>query len=242
MGAVNNYSYGVEKSSERIDKILNQNGNVFEERSYLPNSSDLTYTNGFYVNVGALFVDIRDSSKLTKNHKRPTLAKLYRAYISEVVAILNSYERCNHINIVGDCVSAIFNGTKSSVCNDLGNASAKINALIYILNYKLEKNNIVPIKIGIGLDYGRSLMIKAGHRGSGVNDIVWMGDVVNKAAKLCNMANKDGNEPILMTTSVYDSINWGNKTELLDEVLFEDCYGGNYFDKAMCDWFKENCR
>lgn len=39
-----------------------------------------------------------------------SLARLYRAYISEMVAIVNSFKTCKEINIVGDCVSAMFAG------------------------------------------------------------------------------------------------------------------------------------
>jgi hypothetical protein len=35
-------------------------------------------------------------------------------------------------------------------------------------------------------------MIKAGHKGSAVNDVVWMGDVVNSAAHLCCHGSKRG--------------------------------------------------
>jgi hypothetical protein len=46
-------------------------------------------------------------------------------------------------------------------------------------NYKLVKAGYsTPIKAGIGLAYGRALMIKAGYNGSGI------ADVVNAAAKL----------------------------------------------------------
>lgn len=39
-------------------------------------------------------------------------------------------------------------------------------------------------RVGIGLAYGRALMIKAGYKGSTINEVVWMGDVVNEASKL----------------------------------------------------------
>ena len=32
-------------------------------------------------------------------------------------------------------------------------------------------------------------MVKAGYSGSGINDVIWMGDVVNTA---CHLANKAG--------------------------------------------------
>jgi class 3 adenylate cyclase len=44
-----------------------------------------------------------------------------------------------------------------------------------------------PIRSGIGMSYGRALMIKAGFNGSGINDVVYMGDVVNRASKLAGL-------------------------------------------------------
>lgn len=49
-----------------------------------------------------------------------------------------------------------------------------------VLNYKLKKAGYdTPIKAGTGASWGRALMIKAGLSGSGINDVVYMGDVVN---------------------------------------------------------------
>lgn len=51
--------------------------------------------------------------------------------------------------------------------------------MIKILNYKLSKKKYSEISIGIGIDYDRVLMVKASYSGSGINDVIWMGDVVN---------------------------------------------------------------
>ena len=142
-------NYNFEKSLERLDNILNAADSNFEEVKNVPSRDKLTFTNGFYVNVSALFVDIRDSSLLTENHRRPTLAKIYRAYISEIVAILNGNSNCVEINIVGDCVSGIFETPKKIDVNNLIITAAKINSLIDILNCKLRKKNISTIKTGM---------------------------------------------------------------------------------------------
>ena len=55
--------------------------------------------------------------------------------------------------------------------------------MVKILNYKLGKKGYSTISVGIGIDYGRALMVKAGYSGSGLNDVIWMGDVVNSAWK-----------------------------------------------------------
>ena len=237
----NHINYDVEKSSKRIDDILNASNTDFEELEEIPSRDKLTFTNGFYIKVGALFVDIRDSSDLTDEHKRPTLAKLYRSYISEVVAVINSFEDCKEINIVGDCVSAIFNARYKSQLQAMFSCSAKINSLIKILNYKLKKKNIQTISIGIGLAYGRALMVKAGYSGSSINDVVWMGDVVNEASNLCNKSNKGSNQCILVDGDIQCNLTDDDK-KLLSYNYNEQCYEGNIINCAMEEWYNENCK
>jgi len=53
--------------------------------------------------------------------------------------------------------------------------AGKLSSCVELLNYRLVKKGYQPIKCGIGIAYGRALMIKAGAKGSGVNDVVWMG-------------------------------------------------------------------
>src|SRR5205085_12641270 len=90
--------------------------------------------------------------------------------------------------------------------------AARINSLIDVLNCRLKKRNIDPIRAGIGMSYGRALMIKAGYKGSSINDVVWMGDVVNEAAKLCSAGSKNSWDPPIVISSVfYNNLNDHNK-------------------------------
>lgn len=75
------YTYKVEDSASRMDDILDVNDNDYEDnKNDIPSRNELTYKNGYYVNVTALFIDIVDSSKLTDGNRRPTLAKMYRVF------------------------------------------------------------------------------------------------------------------------------------------------------------------
>lgn len=232
----NHKSYEFTKSLERMDTILGP-GSQFEEKDYIPKREDLTYTNGYYVNCSSLFIDLRGSSQLPNIHQKRVLAKIYRAYISEMVAIINGSPLCKEINIVGDCVSAVFETPLKSNIDQVFSLACDMNALIDILNYKLEKKEYKPIKAGIGLAYGRVLMIKAGYNGSGINDVVWMGDAVNQASKMCGKANKEDIRPIVVTDIFYNNLNDANK-ELLKKPLLEDFYHGNIVDVEMSNWLE----
>ena len=85
---------------KRLETITKQEVENIDIKTELPpTTNNLTDSNKTYgIDAAILFVDIRDSSDLTDEHKRPTLAKLYRSYISEVVAVVNSFEDCNIIN------------------------------------------------------------------------------------------------------------------------------------------------
>lgn len=234
-------SYDFEKSIVRIDEILNESDKSFEELNSIPSRDKLTYKNGFYVNCTALFVDIRDSSSLPSKHKRPTLAKIYRSYISEVVAIMNGNINCKEIEIDGDCISGIYDTPTKSDIDSVFSDSARISSIIKILNCKFFKKNIKSITIGIGIDYGRALMIKAGYNGSGLNKVVWMGDVVNSASNLCNKANKGyDNKELFVSNVIYNNLNEHNKNLLIKNYT-HDCYHGNVINTIMDEWYDKNC-
>ena len=234
------YEYRV--SFERLNEILDTNDNSFSEVNEIPSRTQLTFTNGFYVNCSALMIDIRDSSKLIDSHKRPTLSKLYRSYISEVVAVINGNTNCSEINIIGDGILGIFNTPLKNEIDNLISTSAQLSSLMKTLNYKLVKGNISEIQVGIGIDYGRALMIKAGHKGSTINDVVWIGDVINQAVHLSDHGNASYNDKEIMISNViYNNLNDYNKS-LFSLNLNRGCYHGNIFNSDMEAWYVENCK
>ncbi|KIM05755.1 MAG: family 3 adenylate cyclase [Sulfurovum sp. AS07-7] len=236
----NYIAYDYTKSISRIDTILNEQDTSFPEVDKFPSIDKLTFTNGFYVNATALFVDIRDSSKLINAHNRPALAKIYRSFISEVIAIMNGNTNCKFINIDGDCVSGVYETLYTSDIDSAFVDAARISSLIDILNCKLKKKRITEINIGIGMDYGRLLLIKAGFSGSGLNEVAWMGDTLNTASKLCNKANKEHSYEILVSSVIYQNLNDHNK-KLLSKIPSQDCYGSNAYFINMNKWVKDNC-
>lgn len=238
------YTYKVEDSASRMDDILDASDNDYEDNgSSIPSREKLTYNNGYYVNVTAVFIDIVNSSKLTDGHKRPTLAKMYRAFLSECVAIMNSWKMCKEININGDCVWGVFETPLKSDIDNIISVAAQLNSMINILNYKLKKKQYDIINVGIGIDYGRALMVKAGYSGSGINEIVWMGDVVNTACHLANKAGRIFRKTIIVTENIYCNLNDDNK-DLLSSYIDGQVvrYEGDIIRTDMEDWYKENCK
>lgn len=236
------YKYKVEDSASRMDDILNaSNDDYIANEDSIPSRDKLTYKNGYYVNVTALFIDIVDSSKLTDGHKRPTLAKMYRCFLSECVAIMNSWTMCKEININGDCVWGVFETLKRTDIDNVISVAAKLNSMVKILNYKLQKKKYDTISIGIGIDYGRTLMVQAGYAGSGINDVIWMGNAVNIACHLANRAGRNGKKPIIISESIYNNLNEHNKSLFSNTSIWDVEYQGDVIDIDMEHWYKEHC-
>ncbi len=147
MESKNKITFDVKNSALRIDDILNASNDSFIDKYSIPFRECLTFKNGFYVNVTALFIDIVDSSKITDIHTRPVLAKTYRAFLSECVAIMNGKDNCKEININGDCVWGVFETINTIDFDNIIGLAAKLNSMIKILNYKLCKKNYSKISL-----------------------------------------------------------------------------------------------
>lgn len=233
--------YDYRTSFARLDGILNADDSKYEERDKLPDRDDLTFDNGFYAYCSAIFIDLRDSSALPGKHTRPVLAKIYRAFISEMVAILNSDIFAREVNIVGDCVWGVYITPLTQHIDDTFHLAFEANSLMKTLNYKMaQRGYTTPLSAGIGLAYGRALMIKAGYNGSGINDVVYMGDVVNRAAHLAAEGNR-GSRPALMVDDVfYNNLNDHNQGLLKWNATLR-CWAGDVIHTGMDEWHKENC-
>ena len=156
---------------------------------------------------------------------------------------MNSYTICKEININGDCVWGVFETPNISDVDKVTDVAAQLNSMIRILNYKLGKKNYEKINVGIGIDDGLALMVKAGYSGSGLNDVIWMGDVVNSACHLANKAGRGLRKTILVSSKVYENV-LENTQKLLSKCTIDGkiYYEGNFIWKEMENWYHENCK
>ncbi|MCQ4296640.1 hypothetical protein NAU58_13740 [Pseudomonas stutzeri] len=232
--------YDYAKSRERIDEILNSSDSEYKDSKSIPSRDKLTFDNGYYVDCSAIFVDMRGSKDLNAKHKRPTLAKIYKTYISELVAVIRSHSSISEISIEGDCVWGIADTPLKSDIDELFSVAATAASLIDTLNIKYKKKGYSTLNVGIGLSYGSSLFIKAGHKGSGINEAVWLGKLVGEAAELCSYGNRSWSDAEVMISSGFQSnLNEHNKG-LLSWSHQRNCYHGNIVDSTMNEWVKKN--
>jgi len=232
-------TYDFEKSRERMDEILDSSENNYQESSKVPNIDDLTYANGYHINCSALFIDLRGSKELATKHQKKVLAKIYRAYISELVALLNGNLNIQQIYIEGDCVWGVFNTETISQINEVFDTAAQATSLIHTLNIKLKKKNYTQLKVGIGLHYGQALVIKAGYKGSGINEVTWIGELIGKTAQYCNDASKGWRKPIILSDVFHQNLNDHNKS-FCHKVPYTDYHECDVINTFMNTWVQEN--
>ena len=233
-------AYDHQKSIERIDEILDSSDSNYEEKDKIPSRDSLTFTNGYYVSCSALFIDMRRSKELSEKHKRPTLAKIYKTYTSELVAVLRGNSKVSEIYIEGDCVWGVFDTPYQTDINEVFSTAARAASLIDTLNIKYKKKGYSEVTVGIGAAYGTSLYIKAGHKGSGINEVVWLGKLVGEAAQLCSYGNKTYNDyEIMVSDAFYNNLNNNNKN-LLSRNYTRECYHGNVVNTEMDKWVQKN--
>lgn len=238
-----NLPFSIEDSNDRISEILNTSDNSYEENKSIPPEESLTFDNGFYVDITALFIDIRDSSKLTRTHTRPVLGKIYRAYVSECVAVINSDPNCRQIFIEGDAVVGVFSTQYTKDVDTVFETAGKLASLNLLLNYNLEQKGYSKIQCGIGLADGNALMIKAGHKGSAVNEVVWIGKTLSEAAHLSDLGNKGTNHQVQLSTKVYECLKkqYKNLCKPVYETIFEiHHYQATIGNIQMHEWLRTN--
>ena len=199
-------SYDYMNGKKRIIEVLESKTDIEEVEKIPINDEEFTYQNGIRSWVGALFVDIVNSTEYFKDNKQEHIARIMRAFCSECITILKDNSCYRQIGIRGDCVYAIYSTPKQSDLKKVFTDACYINTFIKMFQKILYYYKFQRFDVGIGLGCSKSLIIKAGLKGSGINDNIWIGDAVIDASKLSNEAGRSGNEPIIVDEIFYSNI------------------------------------
>lgn len=172
-----------------------------EETKLIPGTdySKLTFGNKALVSeLAFMFADIRNSSELHNVYGFKTAARIYQSFHDITVRIVESQDGKVRA-FDGDRVMGVFAG--DSKCSNAAKSAMKIKwAVQNILNVKLK----TPIKVGMGVDYGNTLITKVGKgRDANNNDLVWIGKACNYASHLSGY----GKNETILTTRAYSRIN-----------------------------------
>jgi adenylate cyclase len=142
------------------------------------------------IETAVVYVDIRRSTNLNLDHRTPTVAKLYSAFVRAMTRCAAEYG--GHVRgIIGDRVMVLFD--PSTACTDAVDTATLMNSVCRDELNKYFKQD--DVSCGIGIDYGRMLATKTGVRRHGYErpnyrSLVWLGRPANVASKLTDLANK----------------------------------------------------
>jgi adenylate cyclase len=148
-------------------------------------------------------------------HKPRTLAKLYSSFIRSM-ARGSEYYGGKVRNIIGDRLMVVFD-KENCYLNSIKTAILLNSIAQYTINKKFVHNDF---KCGIGIDYGKMLVTKAGiikygHENENYKSLVWLGRPANIASKLTDLANKAHCESIIEIATG----NWSRHKESIMEFL-----------------------
>lgn len=183
----------------------------------LPEINEIADSNTVYTKkVSMLFVDMRDSTKLSLNHEEVEIIKIYRSCIRILVQSIR-YNEGSVRNFTGDGVLAAFIDSAESHSEDKAVIAARyITTLINkILNPLLYKKFSFKLSCGIGIHTGDITLTKVGMKGKNPDqeildyDLVWLGDTTNFASKFSDVV---ANNDIFISKSTYDKLSNFNQS------------------------------
>src|SRR5688572_19888481 len=127
------------ESARRIREILAIPDSAYEEKQSIPAREQLTFDNGFYVYCTAVFIDLRGSKGLADKHKMPTLARINRTFISEMVAVLRDHAYVREMFIEGDCVWAVYDTPNKEDVDSAFARAYSAASFVQIANHYFQK-------------------------------------------------------------------------------------------------------
>jgi class 3 adenylate cyclase len=177
--------------SGRLKEMLAAGDYAITESDNIPGPGDnrLTFGNtGVQFWASTLYIDMRRSTKVLNQHKAHTVAKLHKAYLytaTTLIAAAGGQIRSYN----GDSILAFFPKNLTATISSAIKTAGQIKYMISDIG-KAEFEQYQPLNFGIGIDHGQILCVKAGRAGNdNHNDLVWLGNAVNRATVLSDKAS-----------------------------------------------------
>ena len=200
-----------EDLNAEVDKIFSTIWEV-TDATVVPESTSVTFGNVAkrLEEAVVLYADLSYSTKLVDEKKWTFAAEVYKTFLHCAAKVIKSED-----GVItaydGDRIMAVYLGdSKNSAA---ARTALKINHVrIYVINPLLKKqykNSTYEVRHVVGIDRSELRAAKTGVRGD--NDLVWVGQAANHAAKLSSLSVE---EPSWITGEVYD--------RLADNVKFTD--------------------
>lgn len=174
----------------------------------VPDAEDLPLKNlAVELDATVLYADLAASTRMVKGQEDWFAAEVYKSYLycaSKIIrakgGMITAYD--------GDRVMGVFIGGSKNT--DAAKCALQINwATTYVVNKKIkEKYPQVDFKLEqrVGIDTSKLFIARTGIRGS--NDLVWVGNAANNAAKLAAL---DPRYSTYITADVFNKLNESSK-------------------------------
>lgn len=189
---------------KKYAKATHDEGWTRRDVTAVPEPDDLPLSNTAAILDGVvLYADLAESTALVKGYKDWFAAEVYKNYLYAAARII----RANGGEITaydGDRVMAVYVGESKNT--NAVKTALKINyAVTEILKpaiqAKYPKNTYV-LKQKVGIDASELFIARTGIRGN--NDLVWVGNAANNAAKMAALSTA---YPTYISADVYNSLN-----------------------------------
>lgn len=232
------------------NKVKKIEGEPFqvEEVDSVPtiSNSKLTFDcKGLEFTATVLYIDMRGSTAILNKHRKRVVAKIHMLYYHAIVKIAKATEgEIRSFN--GDSLLVFYQGsTKESLSNAIKAAMQMKYSIKTLLNENLKR--YTDIDFGIGIDHGKILATKVGIGGTDeTKDLIWIGNAVNKAAKISDKCKSDYNIGIseLVYNNLLDYVKYKEKDGIFfkQQVDMWDMYSFTYngetewYYKTKCYW------
>jgi len=201
----------------------------------VPETDDLTLGNDAVdLDAVVLYADLKDSTGLVRRWKDWFAAEIYKNYLYTVSRIIRDHGGAITA-FDGDRVMGVFIGNSKN--SDAAKVALKINwAVKNILQPAKDArypDNAYKIQQKVGVAASKTMVARTGIRGS--NDLVWVGNAANVAAKLAAL---DRGYSSYITADVFKSLSKASKystdgrlmwTELGDGDGYGTIYGSTFW-------------
>jgi len=197
----------------------------------VPSTDDVSLGNDAVdLDAVVLYADLKDSTGLVKGYKDWFASAVYKNYLYTVSRIIRAHDG-SVTAFDGDRVMGVFiGGSKNS---NAAKVALKINwAVKNILQPAIDAKypkNTYKLQQKVGIAASKTMVSRTGIRGS--NDLVWVGNAANIAAKLASLHSS---YPTYITADVYnllsDETKFGGtpKRDMWTDLGDGDGYGKIY--------------
>lgn len=227
--------YNFEESLTRIDQMLNFQVADENVSPQVPTLSELPTKGGVIIYCSVMQIEITPS--LLDDYGK--LVIVYRAFLSEAVAILSSHDHIVDIMVLGNRLTAVFSTPFKNNIESMIDKAAMVNTLAQVVSKKAKGLGLPGITIRIGIDYGKAMLMRFGNYNTSEimpASLSWIGAPVEGVSKL--IATPNYNLNLWISNIVYQNLTEDYKKFFNHEVEYGG-YGADIINTYMKNWLNK---